>query len=312
MQLRDFDLNLLNVLEAVWLTRSVSLAARRLNLAQSTISAALNRLREQVEDELFIWNGHEMTPTPVAVQLMPVASDILSLARVLLEKANGTPLSVERRLVIASADYVIALYGAQLLAQAAAEAPNLRIDFVTLRPQIINKANIPNIDLFIFPSNAVRIAGLTKQALYSDTYVCIARHDNETLFAGMSIEAFLALPHIGYSAMPRMTFSHESMSWEAMGVEPNYRILIPGYLAFPSIVAGTDAVAIMPKRLALTACQDPRLKWVDIPVALPELEVALAWKPVHQADPTQEWMRNALRKIMMTWLPPAQDDAGNG
>jgi DNA-binding transcriptional LysR family regulator len=309
MQLRDFDINLLNVLEAVWLTRSVSMAARRLNLAQSTISAALNRLRDQVDDELFIWNGQEMTPTPVAEQLMPVASDILSLVRVLLEKANGTPLSVERRLVVASADYVLALYGAELVARAAAEAPNLKIDFVTLRPQVINKTSIPNIDLFIFPANAVRIAGLTKQSVYTDSYVCIGRKGNKNLFPGMTIEAFLALPHVGYSALSRMTFSHESMSWEAMGVEPNYRILVPGYLAFPSVVAKTDVVAIIPKRLALTACQDPRLKWVDIPVALPELDIALAWKPVHQDDPAQVWLRNALQEIMKKWSPPEQGGA---
>jgi DNA-binding transcriptional LysR family regulator len=125
----------------------------------------------------------------------------------------------------------------------------------------------------------------------------------------MTIEAFLALPHVGYSALPRMTFSHESMSWEAMGVEPNYRILVPGYLAFPSVVAKTDVVAIIPKRLALTACQDPRLKWVDIPVALPELDIALAWKPVHQDDPAQVWLRNALQEIMKKWSPPEQGGA---
>ena len=54
MQLRDFDVNLLITMEAIWTTRNVSNAAKTLNLAQSTVSAALNRLRLALDDELFI------------------------------------------------------------------------------------------------------------------------------------------------------------------------------------------------------------------------------------------------------------------
>jgi LysR family transcriptional regulator, nod-box dependent transcriptional activator len=307
MQLRDFDINLLTAMEAVWSTRNVSVAARRLNVAQSTVSAALNRLREQLDDKLFIWNGHEMTPTPLAEQLMPLASDILSGVRSMLEKATGTPLSVERRMVVATADYVAALYGPQLIARASAEAPNLVIDFVDLKPQLVNKSSLPDIDLFIFPINALRISGLNHETLYSDRYVCIARSDNTNLSEGMSAEAFLALPHVGYSATPRTTFSHESMSWEALGVEPNYRILMAAYLAFPPMVAQSDAVAIVPKRMALAAVQSFDLKWVVPPVALPALEISQVWKPNQQGDPAHQWLRNALRTISAGWPADAVD-----
>lgn len=305
MQLRDFDINLLNILEAIWLTRSVSVAARRLNLGQSTISAALNRLRAQLNDELFIWNGHEMIPTPVTEQLMPLTSDVLSRVRTLLEKASGTPLSVERNLVIASVDFVVSLYGAALITRAMREAPNLKLDFVTLGPAQISKTSITSIDLFIFPANAVRIAGVRKQACYVDEYVCIADKDNKNIFEGIDVEAFLALPQIGFSAIPRMIFSHEATSWEEMRVEPNYRMLMPGYASFPDVVAGSDVVAIVPKRFALNASAKGRVKWINIPVKLPELDFAMAWNAAHEDEPAQKWLKDTMRDIMENWVPSA-------
>lgn len=74
MQLRDFDVNLLITMEAIWTTRNVSNAAKTLNLAQSTVSAALNRLRLALGDELFSWSGSEMVPTALAEQIMPDGS----------------------------------------------------------------------------------------------------------------------------------------------------------------------------------------------------------------------------------------------
>jgi DNA-binding transcriptional LysR family regulator len=52
--LARIDLNLLLVFEAVMQERSVTRAAQRLSVSQSTISHALNRLRQALKDELFI------------------------------------------------------------------------------------------------------------------------------------------------------------------------------------------------------------------------------------------------------------------
>ena len=62
--LSRIDLNLLFVFEAVMQERSVTRAAHRLNVSQSTISHALNRLRTVLKDELFIRGSGEMRPTP--------------------------------------------------------------------------------------------------------------------------------------------------------------------------------------------------------------------------------------------------------
>lgn len=304
MQLRDFDLNLLVTMEAIWATRSVSLAAKRLNLAQSTISAALNRLRQQLDDQIFVWSGHEMTPTPIGAQLMPQVVRILDEARSVLEQTHGAGADVERRIVIATVDYVVALYGAELLTRAGKDAPNAVFDFVNIRPQAIDRNSLPDIDYFICPINALlRIAGLKHEMLYTDSYVCIGARDNKKLYSGMPASDFLKLRHVGWSALPRVTFNHESMLWDDLEEEAHYCLTMPNYLAFPRIVANSDAVAILPKRLAETLMGEWRIKWIDPPVPVPALEISQVWRPGRHADPTITWLRESLKDIVGAWSP---------
>ncbi|WP_205451959.1 LysR family transcriptional regulator [Sphingobium estronivorans] len=298
MQLRDFDVNLLVTMEAIWTNRNVSNAARTLNLAQSTVSAALNRLRLALDDELFTWSGSEMVPTPLAEQIMPDVSQLLNGVRAVITKSRGRIDTVERRLVIATADYVAALVGGPLLMRAASEAPQLSFDFVEIRPQFLNRSARPDIDLFIFPSNALRVSGMERDFLYRDTYVCIGAEDNDALYPGMSGDEFLALRHVGYSALPRVSFNHETMLWDELGKTQHLRLTMGNYLIFARIVAGSDAVAILPKRLAVTLQGEWKLKWIEPPLPTPEIDISATWRPDQSKDIALAWLRQALVDIM--------------
>lgn len=75
MDIRNIDLNLLPVLDALLRHRSVTLAARELDMSQSAVSTALGRLRETLGDQLLVRTGRGMLPTPRASRLAePVAS----------------------------------------------------------------------------------------------------------------------------------------------------------------------------------------------------------------------------------------------
>ena len=60
------DLNLLKLLPVLADEKSVTKAADRLFMSQSAFSHALNRVREQLEDPLFIRTSQGMEPTPRA------------------------------------------------------------------------------------------------------------------------------------------------------------------------------------------------------------------------------------------------------
>src|SRR3546814_19447999 len=69
MKLAAIDLKLLVVFDALIAERSVTRAGDRLGMSQPAVSNALNRLRDLVNDRLFLRTGEGMSPTPRALDL---------------------------------------------------------------------------------------------------------------------------------------------------------------------------------------------------------------------------------------------------
>ena len=65
-RLARFDLNLLQIFDAIHSKGGVSAAARHLNLSQPAISHALAKLRDAFDDPLFVRQGNKLVPTPAA------------------------------------------------------------------------------------------------------------------------------------------------------------------------------------------------------------------------------------------------------
>ena len=65
----NIDLNLMVVFLSIYQARSVTLAAKSLNVGQPAVSGSLARLRNQFNDPLFIRAGKGVAPTAKAEQL---------------------------------------------------------------------------------------------------------------------------------------------------------------------------------------------------------------------------------------------------
>jgi len=74
------DLNLLKVLDAVMEERSVLRASQKLALSQSAVSHSLARLREMLDDDLFVRTATGMQPTSRALAMAsPVRNALRTL-----------------------------------------------------------------------------------------------------------------------------------------------------------------------------------------------------------------------------------------
>ena len=77
--LKNFDLNLLRVFDAIYETGSVSAAARKLAVSQPSVSRELNRLRDHFDDPLFVRSGNGVAPTSKATGMLDDVRNALSL-----------------------------------------------------------------------------------------------------------------------------------------------------------------------------------------------------------------------------------------
>ena len=97
MNLRNVDLNLLVILDALLTERNVSRAGERIGLSQSAMSAALARLREVFHDPLLVRVGRDLALTRNAEDLIvPLKESLGKVEQLLLRRPGFDPTDVSR------------------------------------------------------------------------------------------------------------------------------------------------------------------------------------------------------------------------
>ena len=103
--IEHIDLNLLVVLKAIFAEGSVTRAAARLHLTQSAISHALKRLREVLDEPLFLRSGAALVPTPFTRKLMgPLELALRNVQNALSSARQFDPATAVRRFVVGMDD----------------------------------------------------------------------------------------------------------------------------------------------------------------------------------------------------------------
>ncbi|RYY81048.1 MAG: LysR family transcriptional regulator, partial [Comamonadaceae bacterium] len=127
MHLKDLDLNLLRLFDAVYRCASVSRAAEQLDLTQPAASQGLTRLRTLLHDPLFVRASGGVAPTPKARRLAaPVRSALVLLEQALNESAAFDPLRSGRTFRIHMSDIGEARFLPELMAALRTLAPGVR------------------------------------------------------------------------------------------------------------------------------------------------------------------------------------------
>ena len=119
------DLNLLRVFDAVMEERSVLRASQKVCLSQSAVSHSLARLREMLDDELFIRTTTGMQPTARAVAMAGMVRDALKSLEAAIELPRFEPATSTRKFTIAANDFTTMVLAPRLLHVLKTEAPHV-------------------------------------------------------------------------------------------------------------------------------------------------------------------------------------------
>lgn len=291
--MKEVDLNLLPPLQALLELRNVSRAAERVHLSQPAMSAALARLRRHFNDDLLVRAGRSYELTPFAKALVPrVEQALLNVQDAMQLGADFDPRASDRTFVVAASDYVTCLLIRNLRTQIADSAPGIAVDFVTtstLRPSTELEA-FSSIDLIIGPMGFT-FPGSSRQ-LFRDEFVVVMDAANPLLDAPtLTVHDIAMAPQAvgefgGSIVTPPMQFFRQ------MEEPPKVAAHLTGLQALPTVVEGTDLVAIVPRMLAAQASKAHRIAVVQF---APELEVplveAMYWHPLQTSDTANQWLR---------------------
>lgn len=244
MRFEGLDLNLLVALEALLECRSTTETARRLNLSQPTISAALGRLREYFDDELLVNLGRDMVPTPKAEELGPAVTELLNVARFRIVQADDfDPATSRRRFRLLSSDYFFDVLLAAALSRAASLAPHVSFEVSPTGPEGTRSFQKGDIDLMVTVPQYLMPDHPTEPLFTDQDAVICWKHSK---FAeGIDEQAFLqadfATAVFGEERRPTIAEAH----FREQGISLRTAIQVPSFSALPGAVCGTDRLAVM-------------------------------------------------------------------
>jgi len=295
MHFGGLDLNLLMVLDALFVEKNVTRAGERIHLSQSATSGALSRLREYFKDDLLVHVGRRMVLTPLAEELAQPVRELLQHAEAVIRRTPVfSPESSERKFRIFMSDYIALVLMTRALPQIQRHAPGITLQIMPLRTDALEQGDA---DLAILPMQ-ILAKDHPFEVLFQDEFVCIACSTNKRIGKSLSLRDYLSLGHV----VVRFGEQQEVPSLEegflgSLGQKRRIEVVTTGFTLLPHLILGTTRIATIQRRLAEFYARQMPLKIVRLPKPLPRLEEVMQWHAFRNADPGLLWLRRTLKEF---------------
>lgn len=298
VHIRDLDLNLLHVFQAVHAARSVSRAAETLGLSQPAVSHALTRLRLQLHDPLFVRAPGGVAPTPRADQLARQVATAMQLLDVAMHESERFDAAhSRRRFTLHMSDIGADEFLPLLMADISAQAPGVRLEAVQLAPEAIAPAlDEGRLDLAF--GYLPGLAGTEQAKLLTERYVVLLRRGHPL---ARRLRDRAALEQLDFIVVRSHTEPAKAL--QLLGLESRIRLALPHFMVVPAILAATELAVVMPLRPALRFAQRHDLQVVEPDLGLPPFPVALHWTWRQTHDAGHKWLRERALAMRFDAVP---------
>lgn len=298
MDIRDLDLNLLVVFDAMVEHRSVTRAAETLGLSQPATSAAVARLRLLFEDPLFVKTGPAMRATPRAMDLAPAVRRVIGTVKEeILHASAFDPARTDKTFHLIAPDIAEAILVPRLLERLREEAPRARLKTTSMPRRAAAEAlesGAAELALGYLPD--LQKSGYFQQRLFRHRYVCIVRRDHPTIGERISMAQFLAAPHAVVWPDGREHLFESFL--QTRQLQRRVVVELSHFMSLLSIVSTSDLIATIPQDLAEFFATQGNIRIIDSPIKAPEVEVHQFWHQRLHKDAANVWLRGVVHGVL--------------
>jgi DNA-binding transcriptional LysR family regulator len=311
VQIRMIDLNLFRVFDAMMQHRNVQVASRNLAVTPSAVSHALRRLRQSLQDELFISTESTMQPTRRALEIAPAIRQGLEELELALAGTERKRAGAFRTFRIVATDYACMVILPRLVKRLSVTAP-----CVALQVSACNHLDLSQhlqrgrCDLLIGSFNKFQ-TGLRCSKLLSDDEVIAVRDAHPLTRGRLTKERLQEFPHLlvepteteerqrtgptgeeGVLQPPLARSASRESPEETINLAGRPAVRMPHLAAVVPLLQATDMVAVLPRRFARLAAANASIALLDLPYPSTKLKIGAIWH--HRADHDQglQWLLN--------------------
>ena len=270
---------------------SVSRAAERLGVTQSTVSHTLAKLRTFFGDPLFVRAGNSLSPTERTLSLQePVRQALAGLER-LTHLRVFDPRAEEMFFIIAANDMQRELIFPRLLQEANAEGISIAIEFIPSGHPTSAMMREPRCDIAItpFPPDATDIV---QTQILIGSMMCF--YDSNMRDPPSSWDEYCRADHLDVRFPDGGTSLRALTGVDKSGIR-KAKISVPNFGAIPAILKGTKLIATEMDLMKL--CTLKSLDMAPLPIESDRLAIYMAWHRGSTNDPAHIWMRERIKQI---------------
>lgn len=287
-------------LNALLEERSVTRAAQRLGITQSSMSHRLARLRDELGDPLFVRVGATLTPTPRALAIAePLADALRALDAALAAPPAFEPARTSFRASIVMPD-LLAAFATDLVAHVSAQAPGAALRFVGVSGDLSTVLGGQELSLALVPA---RFAAeeLQSRAVGELRFGVAGRKGHPALSRRLSVDGWLAERHVVVSVgFERSNIVEDELN--RRGLQRRVGLIVPSFLAGLFSLKHSDLLMNVPMPLVDDVAKQLGLLVREAPLPLPRVRFSLVWHPRFQHDPAHTWLRQqVLARVQHTF-----------
>lgn len=293
-QTKQFDLNLFPVFLAVYRCRSFSRAAEQLDLTQSSVSNAINRLKKQVAEELFNRVGRGVEPTAAGHNLYLQLDEHFNAIDGIVAGLDKFDPNVHRREFYVYANEVIM----QLL-----QAPidklttDLAVDIIFKEPpsnedQLQSDLQFERVDLAVDVMSQIPVA-LNGSLLMRDKLVCVARKHHPRIQGTLSLDEYFAEKHVVFK-MRRSNLAITELYSEAVLPQRKTYSEQSSLLSMLATTAKSDAISVASSHYLKEYAELFSLTEYPLPFETKPIEYHLFWSKKLQSNNANAWLRKMI------------------
>ncbi|MDB5577579.1 MAG: Transcriptional regulator [Bradyrhizobium sp.] len=288
-----FDPGLLKPLNVLLAERSVTRAAKLLNISQSTMSGILARLREQLGDPLLVRDGMGMQLTHRALTLVPLAKQAAMAIEQLSADTSEPALADDRRTFsVMASDYGLQLILLEALTLASEQAPHVRFLVLPITSSV--EGVFDGLADLCFTGDTVATieplpAGLiVTQVLLRETYLCAVQ-------GGRNGEERMTSEDYARKRRVTVTFDRSSLTLEDRVLlakpERPAQIVVPSFHAVGAFVQRAEAISLVPKRIGHMLHAIYGVGLVQPAFECRATEFRMLWHIRNDQNPFHRWFR---------------------
>ncbi|MGI9897860.1 LysR family transcriptional regulator [Vibrio natriegens] len=242
----DLDFNLLKTLLVLAEKQNLKKAGITLGLTESAVSKQLTRLREQLNDELFIRMSGKLEPTSYAQSIIPKVKVAIGDLEEAVEPATFEPSTYSDPIHITLPDLVIERFGITLYEKLLQKFPSTSVTLHSWGDETENKIVSGQIDFGVHLLNPERSSGVYQQHICDDALIIAsAAHHSEYHWDEVKHWPFIKQRAIGWNEQKFQFIEHLHNN----GIDLNYAHEIDSASFALKIMTSRKVANVLPSKV---------------------------------------------------------------